>query len=326
MESAKVSHRSCSRPLQRAVTDFGADQAFAQVMDKLVEHYGMVLGESTIRRITEGHAQKIFEKADRAVSWPKARGGSPVLIVEMDGGMVPIVEPDTTQPDQRKGKNLLWKEAKICLAHRQGSKTLAYGGTLQGDVATAGQKLFDCAQQAGFGRDTHVHAVGDGAPWIADQVERQFGAQGSYLIDFYHVCDYLSAAAKSVVEEPAGQKTWMDEQKTRLKTRRCDEVLQVLQPHLEASGVDDSDAPVRQCHRYLSQRREQLDYQSALERDLPIGSGEIESAHRYIVQQRLKRPGAWWRPANADHMLALRLNRANRQWNAYWAGDLKQAA
>ena len=329
MQSAKVSQRGCSRPLQRAVTDFGADQAFAQVMDKLVEHYGIVLGESTIRRITEGHAQKIFEEAPSAVvpvAWPKQRGRSAVLIVEMDGGMVPIVEPDATKSDQRKGKKLQWKEAKLCLAHAQGSKTLAYGGTLQGDVATAGQRLFDCARQAGFGRGTHVHAVGDGAPWIADQVEDQFGAQGSYLLDFYHVCDYLGAAAKSMIADPSGQKTWMDEQKTRLKTQRCDELIELLQLHLEPSAVDDSEAPVRQCHRYLSQRREQLDYQSALERDLPVGSGEIESAHRYIAQQRLKRPGAWWRAANAEHMLALRLNRANRQWDAYWAGELQQAA
>ena len=88
-------------------------------------------------------------------------------------------EPDATMADQRKGKKLQWKEAKICLAHPQGSRTLVYGGTLQGDVATAGQKLFDCAKQAGFGRGTHVHAVGDGAPWIAAQVEDQFGAQGN---------------------------------------------------------------------------------------------------------------------------------------------------
>ena len=295
-------------------------------MDKLVEHYGIVLGESTIRRITEGHAQQIFEKANRAVSGPKQQEGSPLLIVEMDGGMVPIVEPDITQADKRRGKNLQWKEAKICLAHPQGSQTLTYGGTVQGDVATAGQKLLDCAQQAGFGRHTHVHAVGDGAPWIADQVEQQFGAQGSYLIDFYHVCDYLSAVAKSMIAEPAGQKRWMEEQKTRLKTGRCGELLQELHLHLEASGVGDSDAPVRQCHRYLSHRQEQLNYPSALARDLPIGSGEIESAHRYIVQQRLKRPGAWWRVANADHMLALRLTRANHQWNDYWAGDLRHAA
>jgi len=329
VQSAKVSHRGCSRPLQRAVTDFGADQAFAQVMDKLVEHYGIVLGESTILRITEGHAKKIFEKAEKAdgvLAWPKQRGGSAVLIVEMDGGMVPIVEPDTTQPDKRKGKNLQWKEAKICLAHRQGSKTLAYGGTLQGDVATAGKKLYDCAWQAGFGRGSRVHAVGDGAPWIADQVEDQFGAQGNYLLDFYHVCDYLAAAAKSMIADPAGQNTWMEEQKIRLKTQRSDELIALLHLHLEPPGVDDSEAPVRQCHRYLSQRREQLDYQSAMKHDLPIGSGEIESAHRYLAQQRLKRPGAWWRAANADHMLALRINRANRQWDAYWADNFQQAA
>ena len=102
--------------------------------------------------------------------------------------------------------------------------------------------------------------------------------------------------------------------------------LLILHPHLEPSAVDDSEAPVRQCHRYLSQRGEQLDYQSAMKHDLPIGSGEIESAHRYLAQQRLKRPGAWWRAANADHMLALRINRANRQWDAYWADNFQQAA
>jgi hypothetical protein len=32
----------------------------------------------------------------------------------------------------------------------------------------------------------------------------------------------------------------------------------------------------------------------------------------------MKRPGAWWREHNAEHMLALRLNRANQQWDSYW--------
>jgi hypothetical protein len=326
VQSAKVSNRGCSRALQRVVTDFGADLAFAQVMDKLVEHYGIVLGESTIRHITEGHAQKVFEAAKPARSWPTGPGASAVVIVEMDGGMVPLVECDATQPDKRKGKKLYWKEAKICLAHPQGSKTLAYGGTLQGDVARAGEHLFACAKQAGFGTNTSIHGVGDGAQWIADQVEDQFGTQGSYLLDFYHVCDYLNAAAKVIVTEAEAQKAWMEEQKNRFKTGRAELVLQALLPYMEAPEIADSDASVRQCHRYLIHRREQLNYQGALERGLPIGSGEIESAHRYIVQQRLKRPGAWWKPENAEHMLALRLNRANHQWDAYWAQDLKQAA
>jgi hypothetical protein len=78
------------------VTDFGADQAFAQVMDKLVEHYGILLGESTIRRITEGHAHKIFERSQvppEGLTPPReCAGEASVLIVEMDGGMVPLVE------------------------------------------------------------------------------------------------------------------------------------------------------------------------------------------------------------------------------------------
>jgi hypothetical protein len=300
------------------VTDFGADQPFAKARDKLIEHYGVVLGESTIARITEGHARNIFETAPPPKAWPTQVGTSTAIIVEMDGGMVPIVDIDVTQTDKRKGKNLHWEEAKICLAHPQGSKTLAFGGTLQGGVETAGQCLFDCAVQAGFGIGTPIHGVGDGASWIADQVEDQFGAQGSYLVDFFHVCDYLSAACKAIVSSEQEQKTWMDEKKDRLKTNQTNEVLQELQTHLESPKVQDSEAPVRQCYRYLSNRRDQLNYKDAIKRDLPIGSGEIESAHRYIVQQRMKRPGAWWCPHNAQHMLALRLNRANREWDSYW--------
>ena len=68
----------------------------------------------------------------------------------------------------------------------------------------------------------------------------------------------------------------------------------------------------------LSSRRAQLDYHGALANGLPIGSGEIESAHRYVAQQRLKRPGAWWRVEHAEHMLALRIVRINGDWEAYW--------
>ena len=269
-------------------------------MDKLVEHYGVVLGESTIARITQGHAKAIFETAPPPKDWPTQAGTKTAIIVEIDGGMVPIVKIDTTQSDKRKGKTLQWQEAKICLAHQQGSKTLAYGGTFQGGVDTSGQCLFDCAVQAGFGTATPVHGVGDGAQWIADQIEDKFGAQGTFLVDFFHACDYLSAAGKAIVSSEQQQKMWMNEQKARLKTNQANQVLQELQTHMEPPTTQDSDAPVRQCHRYLNNRTGQLDYQGAIKRGLPIGSGEIESAHRYIVQQRLKRPGAWWCPDNAE--------------------------
>jgi len=104
------------------------------------------------------------------------------------------------------------------------------------------------------------------------------------------------------------KKAWMTEQKSRLTTQNATQVLQALLPHLEAPGAIDSEAPVSQCHRYLLNRMDQLNYQDALNKNLPIGSGEIESAHRYVVQKRLKLAGAWWEIQNAEHMLALRIN------------------
>jgi hypothetical protein len=162
------------------------------------------------------------------------------------------------------------------------------------------------------GATSHVHAVGDGAPWIVGQMEEHFGAQGSYLIDFYHVCEYLSAAAKAIAKHAAARDAWMNAQKEALKTGRL-EALAALAGHIEAPEIDDDQAPVRRCHRYLSAI---LTPWPTICRWAPV---EIESAHRYIAQQRLKRPSAWWRVDHAEYMLALRINHRNGDWVAYWA-------
>ncbi len=326
--SAGVRARGCSRLLQRAVTDLGADLPYAKVMDKLVEHYGLVLGESTVRKVTLAHAKAIHARSGgfaQGLPEPVASKGT-TFIAEIDGTMVPTVRSDASSADRRKAKTVQWQEAKVSLAHAQGSTQMSYGATLLGDVDTAGRQLRACAKRAGFGKGHRVHGVGDGAPWIAAQVKQRFGSQGSYLLDFYHVCEYLSDAAKAIEPQPSAQQAWLSVQKQRLKDQQPDAVMNALHAQLEPAQTADDQAPVRRCHRYLSQRLHQLDYRSAIEQDLPIGSGEIESAHRYIVQKRLKLPGAWWLAANADSMLALRVNRANGEWASYWATDYLYAA
>ena len=56
----------------------------------------------------------------------------------------------------------------------------------------------------------------------------------------------------------------------------------------------------------------------AINNELPIGSGEIESGNRSVVQKRLKIPGAWWKMDTAENMLALRCARINGDWKKYW--------
>jgi hypothetical protein len=315
---AKVSPLGCSRPLQRVIVDFAADQPFAQARAKLQEHYGFAIGESTIQRITFAHAEAMYEAGREELEFPEAPGLRKPIIVETDGGMVPIVEPSCEGKDKRKGKTLSWREAKLSLAHAQGSRTPVYAGGIEGGAQEAGGRLLCCAVRAGFGANSRVHAVGDGAPWIVGQVEEQFGDQGRYLIDFYHVCEYLAAASEAIAPDPAARSVWRETQKDALKSGRLDAVLRALAGYCEPPEVDDEHAPVRTCHRYLSARANQLNYRQALAEGLPIGSGEIESAHRYVAQQRLKRPGAWWRVEHAEYMLALRINRINGDWDVYW--------
>ncbi len=186
----------------------------------------------------------------------------------------------------------------------------------------AGDQLFDCAVRAGFGETTKVHCVGDGARWIAEQVERVFGDQGKFLIDFYHLCDYLAAASKKCSpENPTG---WLAQQKRRMKEDAVNDVLNSLALHEEPKSIHDKDAPVRCCLRYINNRPGQFEYKETLANDLPIGSGEIESAHRYVIQNRLKLSGAWWKENNAENMLALRIIRENDDWDEYW--ENKKAA
>jgi hypothetical protein len=184
---------------------FSADQPFAQARIKLREHYGFEMGESTIQRIALGHAERMFEADRTARDFSEAPGRHKQIVAQTDGGMIPIVEPDAGQKDKRKGKTLSWREAKISLAHAKGSQTPVYAGMIEGGVEKAGRQLFACAVRAGFGVNSRVHAVGDGAPWIVSQVEEQFGEQGSYLIDFYHVCEYLSEAAKAIAPDAVAQ-------------------------------------------------------------------------------------------------------------------------
>jgi hypothetical protein len=296
-------------------------------MDKVVEHYGIVIAESTIRRVTMRHAGQIQKYSQGAPQGlPNAVAPRQTVIVQTDGTMVPTVQSNNTTGDKRKNKSVQWNEAKVSLAHVAGSKEMSFAATLEGGVQLAGKQLRKCAKRVGFGKGHRVHGVGDGAPWIARQVKTNFGQQGSYLVDFFHVCDYLSAAAQGIATEQAQQQAWLSQQKERLKTDGLNALLNDLQANLEITETPEEMAPVRRCWRYLSQRQDQLDYASAISQSLPIGSGEIESAHRYLVQKRMKLPGAWWSPQNAKHMLALRVCRANQEWQGYWATHYRYAA
>jgi len=190
-----------------------------------------------------------------------------------------------------------------------------YGATL-GTAEIAGWLWREVAGAAGLSQKTYVHGVGDGAGWIVDKFNENFRHQGRYLLDFYHASQYLADAA-GVVAHSGKEQAWRRRQQGRLLNNEIQKVLRSLEQYVEPAEVKE--APVRTAYNYLSERRDYLDYAGARAKDLPIGSGEIESGHRHVIQQRLKLSGCWWKEVNAQAMLNLRTARANHLWNQHWS-------
>ncbi len=256
--------------------DFGAEESFVEATKRAQEHYGLDVAAGRVRRHSLEHGALLS-----AVKIPPPKESVSTLVAQLDGSLIPIVEPSSEGPDRRKGKQLHWREV---------------------------------AESAGLGADTKVHGVGDGAEWITTQFKEQFGEQGNYLVDFWHVSDCLAAAA--TVIQPEKAKEWRHCQQGRLLENNSSAVIRSMTAPLEPEG--QKEAPVRDAHRYLSNRLDQLDYAGARAKKLPIGSGEIESSHGHVIQERLKRAGCWWRETNAEAMLGLRVARSNNLWDSYW--------
>jgi len=295
--------------LQRVVVDFGAEHSFGKAAQRVQEHYGIQVPVEAVRQYTLGHGRSINPLAAAALAPAKT------LVVQMDGSMIPVVQRRAGGADGRKAKELLWREVRLCLG-RASDKTQAVYGASLGSAQTAGWLWREVALKAGLDSRTHVHGLGDGAPWIVDQFRENFGGQGSYLLDFYHVSEYLAQAA-SRIARTGKERQWTRRQQGRLLNNQHRKVLQSLEPHLEPSGTEE--APISAAHRYLSERHDCLDYLGAKAAQLPIGSGEIESGHRHVIQKRLKLAGAWWKETNAQAMLTLRVARANGCWDTYWS-------
>jgi hypothetical protein len=143
-------------------------------------------------------------------------------------------------------------------------------------------------------------------------MERVFGCQMNFTIDFFHLCDYLASAGDIFGEK---KREWMKKTKAVLKKGQIKKVLAEVKKqqkqYPDHKGLID-------CIRYIENRESQFAYDEAIAKELPIGSGKIESTHRNIIQQRMKRPGAWWKIDLAEAMINLKTLRANGDWSEFW--------
>ncbi len=151
--------------------------------------------------------------------------------------------------------------------------------------------------------------VSDGAIWIKNWIEDAFPGAIS-ILDYYHACEHLHLFTCNYFADKEKEKVWVTAQKELLLQSK---VLSVIRNIEKLAGKNKE---AQKLIAYYQSNKDRMDYKRYQQIGCGIiGSGAIESAHRTVVQKRMKQSGQRWTMQGAQNMLNLRVIKSNLQWN-----------
>lgn len=159
---------------------------------------------------------------------------------------------------------------------------------------------------------------------------RRAGVKVTILADIVHVIEYVWAAARALFGGTCAKaEKWVSDRLLALLTGRSggDVAKTIRWWEARDKKLDSAaHAAIDNACGYLADRTRtrMLRYQDALRDGLPIATGVIEGACRYVVKDRMDRTGARWSLTGAEAVLRLRAIRASKDFDAYWAFHLEQ--
>lgn len=159
---------------------------------------------------------------------------------------------------------------------------------------------------------------------------KRVGATITIVADIIHVLEYIWEAARALFGGTnADAEKWVaDRLLALLEGRTGGEVAKTIRWWEARKKKLDPAAhtAIEKACNYLADRTRTklLRYQEALRDGLPIATGVIEGACRYVVKDRMDRTGARWTLNGAEAVLRLRAIRASKDFDEYWAFHLDQ--
>lgn len=172
-------------------------------------------------------------------------------------------------------------------------------------------------------------ALVDGNPLQLGLLEcaaEEYKVDLSIVLDVIHVTQYLWKAAWALHAErdPAAEQ-WVDARLLEILRGNSSLVAAGIRRSATWRGLTAKERqPLDKCADYLLKYREYLRYDQYLAAGLPIASGVIEGACRYLVKDRMEKTGARWSLNGAEAVLRLRALRASGDLDQYWQFHLQQ--
>ena len=328
-EALELSERRKQWGMQEKAASLAAEVPYETAGELFGELTGLSFSDHTMHEVVGDLGEELTvlsvsptakEIAQKIAQIAEGKKWRPILVLAIDGADVP------TRPESAKGRRPgrkkerakrarwkgQWREAKGFRFYLVGGERIVH--LLSWHRVQNEQELADSLQQvkeAGLIPEEKVRlcVVADGAKWIWKHVEALFPS-AVQVLDYYHCSEHLhKVASMQFGHNPEQQTEWMEASIARLFCGAVQAVIESLQ-HMAARNAQAAEE-IRKLIGYLTNNRERVDYGFARRGGYPLGSGGIESAHKFIGHVRLKRSGAWWYKENANHILALRCAKYN---------------
>jgi len=251
------------------------------------------------------------------------------LVLGADGVMVPF-RPATGTP---KGRTV-WREIKVAILARLGRRTTRAGETVThlerrrlvavlGDIAALHPRLWLEALRQGIGQAKVVVWLSDGGRGFWNLYAQRFAKYAIGILDFYHAAQNLWKGAAAWLDGRTTQaRAWFERMRHCLRHGETNRVLDELLAALQLEGLPASAREtLTQVYAYLQTHRAHMDYAKFKELGLPLGSGLVESACKWLIQQRFKGVGMRWSADGFNHLLHLRLAWVNGRFDALFAPE-----
>jgi Uncharacterised protein family (UPF0236) len=293
---------------QRLLTDtLGFSPCSAREVERIAKQHGQALETGAARE------SRPVPKDGRAGVKPRA-----IYCLAIDGVMIPGL-PDADS------HRVSWHEVKLATGFDPADIRPPFYVAGREEVEAFGKRLWGQLEQRRLDERSFRLLLGDGAPWIWNLAETYF-PEVPQLLDFYHAAEHLHATAQALWPEGVTAHRWWQQRLEQLRAGQEANFFAALQWLVKRHTTDDPEVGPQRLLKYFQDNRERLKYTWALRQHLPIGSGQVESAARHIVQQRLKQSGMRWSDPGAQAVLNLRTLHRNGEFEQYWENRASASA
>ncbi len=181
------------------------------------------------------------------------------------------------------------------------------------------------ATKRGFppGTDKRIHIVVDGEKCLRDGLSILF-PEATFALDIRHLEEKIWKVGRAFYAEGSDElEEWVEEKRSLLYEGRAEELisqLEEMEKSLSKRAKRDKGRRevLADILRYMKDRTDMMAYQKLIEEDLPIATGIVEGAARYVIGERLDCSGMRWIPERAEALLHLRCIELNGDWDSFF--------